>query len=110
MPLPTRPEYEALIYGLPDRYPAIIASTLHLFSASATIAIVPGEMRFANSLQLRVTEVVDFRAGRIREYSYTILLGAQRIRWYDPQPHRENPALQPTFPHHYDEEPDIKHN
>lgn len=74
MPLPARPEYEALIYGLPGRYPAIIASTLHLFSVSATIAIVQGEIRFANSLQLRVTEVVDFHAGRIREYSYTILL------------------------------------
>ncbi|MEW5987949.1 MAG: DUF6516 family protein [Chloroflexota bacterium] len=29
---------------------------------------------------------------------------------YDPQPHPENPILAITFPHHYHEEPDIKHN
>ena len=55
-------------------------------------------------------EVIDFRIGCIREYSYTLFYGDQRIRWYDPQPHPENPVLQPTFTHHYHEEPDIKHN
>lgn len=110
MPIPIRSEYEALIYSLPEQYSEIGASTLHLFSTSAKLAIVQGELQFANSLRLRVTEVVDFHRSRIRAYSYSIFQDAQRIRWYDPQPHPENPALQPTFPHHYPEEPDIKHN
>jgi hypothetical protein len=110
MSLPTRSEYEALIYSLPAHYPEIAASTLHLFSTSATVAILQGEVEFTSTLRLQITEVVDFRIGRIREYSYTVFQGGQRIRWYDPQPHPENPALQPTFPHHYHEEPDIKHN
>jgi hypothetical protein len=109
MTFPTRPEYEALIYSLPNRFPEIKASTVHLYSTSTTVAIVQGEVEVA-ALRLRITEVVDFRAGRIREYSYTIFHGNQRIRWYDPQPHPENPALQSTFPHHDHEDPDIKHN
>lgn len=48
--------------------------------------------------------------GRIRDYSYTIYQGEEKIRWYDPQPHPENVELAATFPHHYHESPDIKHN
>jgi hypothetical protein len=48
--------------------------------------------------------------GEILEYSYTIYRGEEKIRWYDPQPHPENPALASTFPHHFHEAPDIKHN
>jgi hypothetical protein len=110
MPFPTRPQYEALIYSLPDRYSEISASTLHLYSTSATAAIVQGDIEFTNNLRLRIIEVIDFRVSLIREYSYTVFHGSQRLRWYDPQPHPENPALQPTFPHHYHAEPDIKHN
>lgn len=46
--------------------------------------------------------------------------GEEKIRWYDPQPHPENPDLASTFPHHRHETPDttvpeaqrsgIKHN
>jgi hypothetical protein len=110
MSLPSHAEYEGLVYGLPARFPEITASTLHLFSTSATVTILQGEVEFTNALRLRITEVIDFRINQIREYSYTILYEHQRIRWCDPQPHPENAALQPTFPHHYHEEPDIKHN
>lgn len=34
----------------------------------------------------------------------------EKIRWYDPQPHPENPALAVTFPHHRHDPPDIKYN
>jgi hypothetical protein len=66
MAFPLRPEYESLIYSLPKKYPEIIASTLHLYSTSATVAILQGEVGFNNQLRLRITEVVDFRVGRIR--------------------------------------------
>ncbi len=110
MPFPAHSAYETLIYGLPARHPEINVSTLHLYSMSTTTAVVQGEIQFTNHIRLRIMEVIDFRIGCIREYSYTLFYGDQRIRWYDPQPHPENPVLQPTFPHHYHEEPDIKHN
>jgi hypothetical protein len=55
-------------------------------------------------------EVLDFEAGRIRNYSYAVCDNDENIRWYDAQPHPENLDLAPTFPHHFHEEPDIKHN
>jgi hypothetical protein len=57
-----------------------------------------------------VLEFIDFITAQIRDYSYTVFRGEEKIRWYDPQPHPENPALASTFPHHRHEPPEIKHN
>ncbi len=111
MAFPSRLEYEALIYSLPGRYAAeIIVSTLRLYSTSSLTARVEGIVLFANGLELQVREFLDFRLGRILDYSYTVYRGDEKIRWYDPQPHPELPALTGTFPHHRHEPPDIKHN
>ena len=48
--------------------------------------------------------------GEIFDYSYAVYQDDAKIRWYDPQPHPENPDLIANFPHHYHEQPDIKHN
>ena len=111
MTLPSRIEYETLIYSLPGRYAAeIVVSTLRLYSTSALTARVEGVILFANGLELRVKEFLDYRLGRILDYSYTIYRGDEKIGWYDPQPHPELPVLAATFPHHRHEPPDIKHN
>ena len=111
MPIPTRAQYESLVYGLSQDYPdQIRASTLRLFGKSALVAKVEGEVEFVNGLILRVQEYLDFKNARILDYSYTILRGEEKIRWYDPQPHPENPALASTFPHHRHEPPQIKDN
>ena len=110
MAIPTRPEYEALIYGLGLTYPAIVVSTLRLYSTSALTARVEGEITFQNGLRLHVLEVLDFKNREIRQYSYEVYRGGIKIRWYDPQPHPDNAVLAATFPHHYHLEPDIKHN
>ncbi|MBM4458967.1 MAG: hypothetical protein FJ011_14600 [Chloroflexi bacterium] len=111
MAFPGRLDYEALIYSLPGRYAAeITVSTLRLYSTSALTARVGGVVQFANGVELRVKEYLDFRLGRILDYSYTVYRGSERIRWYDPQPHAELSALSETFPHHRHEPPDIKHN
>ncbi|MCL4262113.1 MAG: hypothetical protein KJ069_02815 [Anaerolineae bacterium] len=110
MPFPARHEYESLIYGVVGTYPEVTASTLRLYSTSALTAVVEGEVAFTNGLKLRVLEILDFKNGRIQNYSYAVYRGNDKIRWYDPQPHPENPALAGTFPHHYHEDPDIKHN
>jgi len=109
MPFPTRAEYEALVYALPQRYPNEIKfSSLRFYSTSRLTAKVEGEIQFANGLVLRVKEVIDFRVARIIDYGYVILRGNDKLRWYDPQPHLEDDSLKPTFPHHYHQEPDIK--
>ncbi len=110
MALPSRAEYEALVYNLPSVSSEIESSTLRLYSTSALTAFLEGEIQFTNGLVLQVAEVIDFGTSRIQKYGYTILRGAEKLRWYDPQPHPENPALAPTFPHHFHEPPDIKHN
>lgn len=119
MALPTRAEYERQIYALPQDYLAVIASsTLRLYTRGPLTARIEGDIHFTNGLTLRVREFVDLRLARILDYSYTIWRGDERVRWYDPQPHPEQPALKATFPHHRHEPPapsaesemTIKHN
>jgi hypothetical protein len=99
MPFPSRADYETLLYNLLQQYADhILASTVHLYSTSALTVRVTGSIQFISGLELRVAEFVDFLSGRIRDYSYTVYLGAEKIRWYDPQPHPDNPALAATFP------------
>ncbi|MBC8496857.1 MAG: hypothetical protein ISS57_02535 [Anaerolineales bacterium] len=104
-------DYEALIYSLAENYPEQIRrSTLRLYTTSALTARVEGEVHFTNGLVLKIREFLDFRIRKIIDYSYTIFRGDEKIRWYDPQPHPQNQDLAETFPHHYHEEPDTKHN
>jgi hypothetical protein len=110
MPLPERHEYESIVYGLQNEFQQIDSSTLRVYSTSASAATLEGEVVLKSGLRIRVVEVLDFGAGVIRKYSYTVYRGEQKIRWYDPQPHPENKKLAATFPHHFHEEPDIKHN
>jgi hypothetical protein len=110
MTFPSRAEYEALVYSLPDTYPEVGASTLRLYGTSSLTAILEGEVHLRNGLELRIVEALDFKAGRIRRYSYTVLRGGEKIRWYDPQPHPDDPALAETFPHHRHDHPNIQHN
>ena len=110
MSFPSRPEYESLIYGLLDAYPEVIGSTLRLYSTSALTAIVEGQVQLANGLKLRVVEALDFKTGHIQRYSYTVFRAGEKVRWYDSEPHPEDPILASTFPHHLHEPPDIKHN
>ena len=67
-------------------------------------------MRFRNGLILRVRELIDLADGEILSYSYDILQDEEPLRWYDPQPHPDNPDLNATFPHHFHAHPNIKHN
>ena len=106
----SRSLYETLIYSLVDQYDEIVSSTLQLYPNSRTTGIVRGSIIFKNGLELRIFEYIDLSDGEIFEYSYTVYQGEEKLRWYDPQPHPENQALAETFPHHFHEEPDIKHN
>ena len=106
----SRLAYERLLYTLTHQYSEIQSSSLHLFTMTATAGVVKGSVWFHNGLELRVRELVDLSDGEILDYSYDILRRGEPIRWYDPQPHPEDPELTSTFPHHLHEPPDIKHN
>jgi len=106
----SRPEYENLIYSLTERYRAVSSSTLRLYPNSPTTAFVRGSVYFHSGLELRVFEYLDLSDGELFYYSYTVLRNGERVRWYDPQPHSDNPDLASTFPHHRHEPPNIKDN
>jgi hypothetical protein len=106
----SRAAYEYLLYTIPQQYPEVKTSSLHLFTVSGTSGLVAGSVWFHNGLELRVRELVDLADGEILDYSYDVLRGEEPVRWYDPQPHLEAPELARTFPHHRHEPPNIKHN
>ncbi len=103
-------DYEKLLYSLAEQHPEISHSTVHLYTNSAQTAFIRGSVYFLNGLELRIFEYLDLSDGEILDYSYAVYAEGEKIRWYDAQPHPENPKLATTFPHHYHEAPHIKHN
>jgi hypothetical protein len=110
MPEFSRSAYEHLLYTLPQQYPEVASSSLHLFTRSATVGLVKGSVHFHNGLELRVRELVDLSDGEILDYSYDVLQDGEPLRWYDPQPQPHNPDLASTYPHHLHTPPNIKRN
>jgi len=85
-------------------------STLVLVPHGATIAELTGIIFFVQDMNLAVWEDLDFADEVIHGYSYTVNKGNERLYWYDPQPHPNNPELASTHPHHKHVPPNIKHN
>lgn len=108
--LSSRARYESFLYSIVDVFPDIEKSTLHFFTTSATSGSLKGTLWFRNGFELKVVEVIDFASKEILDYSYTVYKGNEKIRWYDPQPHPNDPDLANTFPHHVHIPPDIKSN
>jgi len=103
-------EYSRLIAEIPDTYPLVQLSTLSLWPIDSRRAVLKGEIRFARDIRLRVLEVLNLRKGQILEYGYEVYRGGEKLYWYDPWPHFDDPAIATTFPHHKHVPPDIKHN
>ncbi len=110
MAFPPRDAYEQFIYSLLAVHPGIQSSTLHLYTNSPTTCFIRGSIWFQNGVELRVFEYLDFSDEELLDYYYAVFRSQERIRWYDPQPHPENPDLASTFPHHLHEPPNITHN
>jgi hypothetical protein len=111
-PLRTTEDYEAFLYGLPDAFPSIHASTLIFIRRGGTLARVAGELRFSQGFRLIVRERIlyDRLPAVIDSYGYEVWQDENKLYWYDSQPHPDDPALQSTHPHHKHVRPDIKHN
>jgi hypothetical protein len=111
-PLRTPEDYELFLYSLPERYSSIRRSTLTFVRRGHLLARVSGEVDFDNGIRLVVLErlVFDRLPVLIESYGYEVWKGEEKLYWYDPQPHPNNPELQSTHPHHKHVPPDIKHN
>jgi hypothetical protein len=108
--LPPFEEYCALIAGLLDQFSSIRSSTLTVYTIGPFVAEVEGRLVFEAGYILDVWELLDLASSTIRSYSYELDRDNERVWWYDPTEHPQDPALQSTFPHHKHVSPDIKHH
>jgi len=106
----SRPNYEQWLYAIPDTYASVRSSTVRFYTTSATTGVVQGTIFFHSGHELRVTEPVDFAVGDILDYGYEVWYKVEKLYWYDPQPHPDDPTLASTRPHHKHIPPGIKHN
>jgi len=104
-------DYEEFIYTLPQQFPIIVSSTLVVFRRGATIGMVVGELFFDHGCRLVVKERFQERDQVVlMRYGYEVWRNDEKLYWYDPQPHPNNPELASTHPHHKHIPPDIKNN
>jgi len=106
--LPDLPAYEQFIYSLQQSHPSIRYSTLVIVRHGATFAELTGVITFGDDIALEVWEDLNFATRTIQGYSYAVNKGGQRLYWYDPQPHPNDPSLASSHPHHKHVPPEIK--
>lgn len=76
------------------------------------MARVVGELYFEQDFHLIVRERVLYQRLPIvlDWYGYEAWQKNEKLYWYDPQPHPNEPSLQSSHPHHQHIPPNIKHN
>lgn len=111
-PLRTATDYELFLYTLTEQFPSIQRSTLAFVRRGDSLGRVSGELFFANSFRVVIRERIlyDRLPAVIDWYGYEVWQNEEKLFWYDPQPHPNDPSLQSTHPHHKHVPPDIKHN
>ena len=104
--------YEEYIYTLKQHFPSIERSTLVVAPRGRRVAVLHGELTFAQGYRLSIQERLSFDTGNIviEFYGYEFWHNNEKIAWYDAQPHPNDPALAGTHPHHKHVPPDIKHH
>lgn len=105
-------EYERFVYSLQQRYSSVLHTTLTVARRGRGLATVVGELHFAHGYRLVVSEIITWDEGRllIQRYGYEVWRDSEKLYWYDPQPHPDQPELASTHPHHKHVPPDIKHH
>lgn len=111
-PFQSLPDYERFVYTLQRNYPEIVRSTLVVARRGVGLATLTGELLFENGHRLAVYEIFTWDDGPllIQRYSYEVWHGSEKLYWYDPQPHPNEPSLASSHPHHKHIAPDIKQN
>ena len=70
--LTTQADYEAFVYSLADRYPAILRAALVVIPRGRGVAEIVGEIEFEEGVRLGMREYLRFDLGLplILQYSY----------------------------------------
>ena len=76
------------------------------------LAALTGDVWFQGGYRLAVYEILTWDLGTvsIQSYSYELWKAGQKMYWYDPQPHPNEPSLASTHPHHKHIPPNPKHH
>jgi hypothetical protein len=105
-------DYEVWFYSLPERFSAVVYSTLLLAQRGRHLAELTGEIVFSEGCRLAVYERLTWDATTlmIEGYSDEVWQGSSKLYWYDSQPHPADVSLASTDPHHKHIPPEIKHH
>ena len=105
-------DYEEFVYTLKQRFPSVQRSTLVVVQRGKRMATLQGEITLAQGYRITLKERLSFDEGPvvIEDYGYELWHDADKIAWYDAQPHPDDPALAGTYPHHKHIPPDVKHH
>jgi len=105
-------DYEEYVYTLEQHFPSIQRSTLIVVQRGRRVAVLHGELTFAQGYRITIIERLSFDTGsvEIEFYGYELWHGADKFAWYDAQPHPNDPMLASTHPHHKHIPPNIKRN
>ncbi len=101
-----------MLYTLQEQFPSIVQSTLVFARRGTTLAQVSSHVLFPHDIRLEIMErlVFDRQPMRIDGYGYEVWSGAEKLYWYDSQPHPNEVSLQSTHSHHKHILPDMKHH
>lgn len=102
--------YSWFVYSLLDDTAIVSEHAIRIYPRGAWIGVLDGAVKFNPGVMLRVYERLDFARQRILVYSYEVWQHRQKLYWYDPQEHPNDPTLAATYPHHKHIPPDIKHH
>ena len=93
--------YEEFVYTLNQRFPSVKGSTLTVVPRGKRMAILQGEIAFAQGYRITLKERLSFDEGPvvIEDYGYELWRYVEKIAWYDAQPHVGDITLSDTHPH-----------
>ena len=105
-------DYEEYVYTLQQQYPSIKASSLVVIRRGKLVARLQGELTFAEGYRVTISERLsqEIDGVVIEAYGYEIWHNAEKISWYDSQPHPNEASLASSHPHHKHIPPNIKRN
>ncbi|MCW5935124.1 MAG: hypothetical protein KIT45_12640 [Fimbriimonadia bacterium] len=131
-PLASPENYQAFLYGLPQRYSIIKQSTIVYVPLGALFGKTEGTLVFERKVVLCALEYLNFELSVIEGYGYEVSSAnldplsphfppvnqycsasfpdKNKHFWYDPFPHPNDPTLASTHPHHKHVHPNIKRN
>jgi len=105
-------DYEKFVYTIGHIFPSVQSSTLVVIPRGKRTAVIHGQLQFINGYRLTIQERLSFDSDAvvIESYGYEMWHNADKIAWYDSQPHPNDPKLAVSHPHHKHIPPNMRSN